>query len=61
MASKQKPSCAQRGPSQVVGFRNPQPLARDVKAEAGKRGLKLNRLFAEMWELYRKQKLKKVS
>jgi len=61
MASKQQPSGASKDDSQVVGFRIPQLLARDVKAEAGKRGLKLNQLFAEMWELYRKQKLKKAS
>jgi len=61
MASNQQPSRASKDDSQVVGFRIPQPLARDVKAEAGKRGLKLNQLFAELWDLYRKQKPKKVS
>jgi len=42
--------------SQVVGFRIPKRLARELKAEAAKRGLKLNQLLAEMWELYKKRK-----
>lgn len=61
MVSKAQALRAKREDSQVVGFRIPQDLARDVKAEAGRRGLKLNQLFAEMWELYKKQKPKAAS
>ncbi len=38
--------------SQIVGFRLPPALAREVKTEAARRGLKLNALFEELWESY---------
>lgn len=41
--------------SQVVGFRIRRALAREVKAEAGQRGLKLNELFEELWATYKRQ------
>ncbi len=39
--------------TQVVGFRLPRAFARELKAEAGRRGLKLNELFAELWKDYK--------
>jgi hypothetical protein len=39
--------------TQILGIRLPHDLAREVKAEAGLRGMKLNSLFEEMWALYR--------
>lgn len=41
--------------SQIVGFRLDAALARKVKAEAGRRGMKLNALFEELWANYEKQ------
>jgi predicted HicB family RNase H-like nuclease len=41
--------------SQIVGFRLDQELARKVKAEAGRRGIRLNTLFEELWAGYEKQ------
>lgn len=37
---------------QIVGFSLSPELARAVKAEAGRRGLSLRKLFEEMWGLY---------
>lgn len=42
--------------SQVVGFRIPHALASDIKIEAAKRHIPLNKLLAEMWQLYREAK-----
>jgi len=39
--------------TQIIGFRLPLALAREVKAEAGRRGMKLNELLAELWAEYR--------
>ena len=36
--------------SQIVGFRIPGGLAREIKSEAARRGLKLNQLLVEMWK-----------
>lgn len=41
--------------SQIVGFRLETELARKVKAEAGRRGIRLNKLFEELWANYEKQ------
>ncbi|HMS21116.1 MAG TPA: hypothetical protein PKK17_11095 [Sphingorhabdus lacus] len=41
--------------SQIVGFRLDTELARKVKAEAGRRGIRLNVLFEELWAGYEKQ------
>lgn len=38
--------------TQIIGFRLPKALAAAVKTEAARRGLPLNTLFAELWELY---------
>jgi predicted HicB family RNase H-like nuclease len=40
--------------SQVLGFRLDPKLARRVKAEAARRGMKLNTLFEELWADYEK-------
>jgi hypothetical protein len=42
--------------SQIVGFRLERELARKVKAEAGRRGIRLNTLFEELWTNYENQK-----
>jgi hypothetical protein len=39
--------------TQVVGFRLSLPIAREVKSEAAKRGIKLNALFEELWAQYK--------
>lgn len=38
-----------QGDTQIVGFRLPQALAREVKAEAENRGITLRALFTELW------------
>jgi len=58
MSSEKKP-IAPQAESQIIGFRLPKKLAREVKAEAVDRGLSLNRLFLEMWELYQQARKKK--
>jgi hypothetical protein len=45
-----------RKETRTIGFRLPADLAQSVKAEAARRGIMLNRLFEEMWDLYRKSK-----
>ena len=42
--------------SQITGFRIPGGLAREIKSEAARRGLKLNQLLVEMWKAYKKVK-----
>lgn len=54
-----KPSSQPRHPhrdTRTIGFRLPAELAQSVKDEAARRGIMLNRLFEEMWELYQKNK-----
>lgn len=46
--------------SRTIGFRLPSKLAEQVKDEAARRGIMLNRLFEEMWELYQKHKSKRA-
>lgn len=41
--------------SQIVGFRLDRKLACKVKAEAGRRGIRLNTLFEELWANYENQ------
>jgi hypothetical protein len=43
----------------ILGFSLAPSLAADVKAEAGRRGISLRKLFEELWELYKKQPPKK--
>jgi hypothetical protein len=45
-------------PTQIIGFRLSQELAREVKAEAGRRGMRLARLFEELWDDYRRRRPK---
>ncbi|MEW7982969.1 MAG: hypothetical protein G8D58_10340 [gamma proteobacterium symbiont of Phacoides pectinatus] len=42
---------AKQQESQVLGLRLPVSLVREVKAEAAMRGLRLNQLFVELWDL----------
>lgn len=42
--------------SQIIGVRMSPELAREVKAEAAKRGLSVKKLFEELWETYLKNK-----
>jgi hypothetical protein len=48
-----------RNETRTIGFRLPANLAQSVKAEAESRGIMLNRLFEEMWDLYCKNKSRK--
>jgi hypothetical protein len=41
-------------PRQIVGFSLAPEMAREVKAEAGRRGVSLKALFEELWQLYGK-------
>ena len=43
----------------IVGFSLSPELASKVKAEAGRRQIRLKALFEEMWALYEKQPQKK--
>lgn len=42
--------------AQIIGFRLPEFLAKAVKVEAARRQLPLNKLFVEIWDLYREYK-----
>lgn len=53
--SKERPRRPHKD-TRTIGFRLPFDLARSVKDEAARRGIMLNRLFEEMWELYQKHK-----
>jgi hypothetical protein len=46
---------ASRPGRQIVGFSLPPETARAVKAEAGRRGLSLRKLFDELWQLYQQK------
>lgn len=50
MSTQPKPRQDNR---QIVGFSLSPDMARDVKAEAGRRGLSLRKLFEEMWTGYK--------
>jgi hypothetical protein len=39
----------------IIGFSLSPELAREVKAEAGRRGISLRKLFEELWQGYEKQ------
>ena len=39
----------------IVGFSLAPSLAGEVKAEAGRRGISLRKLFEELWALYKQQ------
>ena len=40
--------------TRVIGIRHPEEIATAFKTEAAARNIRLNELFQEMWELYRK-------
>jgi hypothetical protein len=42
-------------PRQIVGFSLSPELASEVKMEAARRGISLKKLFAEVWERYKKE------
>jgi hypothetical protein len=42
-------------PRSIIGFSLSPALASKVKAEAGRRQIKLKKLFEEMWALYEKR------
>jgi hypothetical protein len=39
--------------SQIIGIRLDPQLARQVKAEAARRGIGMNKLFQELWASYK--------
>lgn len=41
-------------PRQIVGFSLDPDMARDVKADAARKGLSLKKLFEEIWQNYKK-------
>lgn len=47
--------------TQIIGIRIPVELAREVKTEAARSGLKLNQLFVDMWKQYKAREKKKGS
>lgn len=47
-------------PRQIVGLSLPPELAREVKAEAARRGLSLRALFEELWTKYKKDQRQKA-
>lgn len=51
------PRSMRKNDSQIIGFRIPKPVAKAIKMEAARRELPLNLLLAEMWQLYRENKL----
>lgn len=51
-----KPSRSQN--AQIVGIRMTPETARAFKAEAAKRGLRVNQLFAELWQTYQQSQTK---
>ena len=57
------PGFKPRGPKprRIIGFSLSPELASRVKAEAGRRQVKLNDLFEELWTLYEKYGGKKKS
>lgn len=50
MSTQPKPRQDNR---QIIGFSLSPDMARDVKAEAGRRGVSLRKLFEEMWAGYK--------
>lgn len=53
MNATKKPDSHQN--RQIVGFSLAPERAREVKAEAARRGINLRQLFEELWELYKAQ------
>jgi len=57
-SKRRKNSIAPWADTQVVGFRLPRELAREVKTEASRSGVKLNRVFVKILEQYKDGKPK---
>lgn len=57
-SKRRKNSIAPWDDTQVVGFRLPRELAQEVKTEAFRSGVNLNRLFVKIWEQYKDGKTK---
>ena len=51
---------ASQDSTRVIGIRLPEKVASEFKTEAAARKVRLNELFQEMWELYRKAALREV-
>ncbi len=54
--TNENPSSRKRLPqreTQIIGFRLPKELAKQVKEESARRGIPLNALFDEIWSLYK--------
>ncbi|MCX8281768.1 hypothetical protein OSJ77_16360 [Phyllobacterium sp. 0TCS1.6C] len=47
-------------PRKIIGLSLPPELAREVKAEAARRGISLRALFEEIWSQYQKAKSSKA-
>lgn len=54
MARTPAPDAPKAKSRRIVGFSLPPELASKVKAEAGRRQIRLKMLFEEMWTLYEK-------
>lgn len=59
MPRKNRPKDNDTKPRRIVGFSLSPDLASKVKAEAGRRQIRLKILFEEMWALYEKHLLNK--
>lgn len=55
-AREKAPPPALKPGRQIVGFSLKPERATEVKVEAARRGIPLNRLFEEMWALYTKHR-----
>jgi hypothetical protein len=54
--SNQQRQSDRKGIRQIVGISLAPEMARAVKAEAGRRGISLRKLFEELWTRYEKTK-----
>lgn len=55
MGTKLKSIATKPRERRIVGFSLPPELASEVKAEAGRRGISLRKLFEELWGLYKQR------
>lgn len=53
-----KKAITSRDDSEIIGIRLPKNVARDVKQEVARRGIKINRLFLELWDDYQRHQEK---
>ena len=54
-----KPTDTKPRARRILGFSLSPKMAGEVKAEAGRRGITLRKLFEELWEFYLQQAKKK--